>query len=189
MLICSARLVHRICNGVGYIEQVLVATYKPVASLTPGEHAVETVRSYFLQKSSILRAWWILHRRAFYHYRICRTLFTICVTECYMISFHTLVLILAPPSLSSDNFRTCILSCTLYRTTGPGWLSRYSDSLRPERSGDRKPVGARFSAPVQTVPGAYPASCTMGTGSFQRVKRPGRGVDHPPHLRADVMKG
>ena len=63
---------------------------------------------------------------------------------------------------------------------GSGWLSRYSDSLRTGRSGDRIPVGARFSAPVQTVLGAYPASCTMGTGSFPGVKRPGRGVDHPP---------
>ena len=26
--------------------------------------------------------------------------------------------------------------------------------------------GARFSAPVQTGPGAHPASYTMGTGSF-----------------------
>ena len=40
--------------------------------------------------------------------------------------------------------------------------------------------GARFSAPVQTGPGAYPASYTMGTGSFPGVKRPGRGADHPP---------
>jgi len=31
-------------------------------------------------------------------------------------------------------------------------------------------VGARFSAPVQTGPGAHPASCTMGTGSFPEVK-------------------
>jgi len=29
---------------------------------------------------------------------------------------------------------------------------------------------ARFSAPVHTGPGAHPASCTMGTGSFPRVK-------------------
>ena len=28
------------------------------------------------------------------------------------------------------------------------------------------PVGTRFSAPVQTGPGAHPASCTVGTGSF-----------------------
>ena len=40
--------------------------------------------------------------------------------------------------------------------------------------------GARFSAPVQTGPGAHPASCTMGTGSFPGVKRPRRGADHPP---------
>jgi len=42
------------------------------------------------------------------------------------------------------------------------------------------PVGVRFSAPTHTGPGAYPASYTMGTGSFPGVKRPGRGIDHPP---------
>ena len=46
--------------------------------------------------------------------------------------------------------------------------------------------GARFLAPVQTGPGAYPASCTMGTGSFLGVKRPGRGADHPPPSSAEV---
>ena len=51
------------------------------------------------------------------------------------------------------------------------------------RSGDRIPVGAKFSAPVESVPRAYPASCTMGTGSFVRVKRPGRGADHPPQSK------
>jgi hypothetical protein len=49
-------------------------------------------------------------------------------------------------------------------------------------------VGARFSAPVQTGRGAYPASCTMGTGSFPGVKRPGRGVDHPPPSCAEVKE-
>jgi hypothetical protein len=49
-------------------------------------------------------------------------------------------------------------------------------------------VEARFSAPVQTGPGAYPASCTMGTGSFPGVKRPGRGVDHPPPSSAEVKE-
>jgi len=39
---------------------------------------------------------------------------------------------------------------------------------------------ARFSAPVQTGPGAHPASCTMGTGSFQGVKS-GRGMTLTPH--------
>jgi len=33
--------------------------------------------------------------------------------------------------------------------------------------------GAIFSAPVQTGPGAHPASCTMDTGSFPGVKRGG----------------
>ena len=46
--------------------------------------------------------------------------------------------------------------------------------------------GARFSAPVQTAPGAHPASYTMGTGSFPGVKRPGSGVDHPPLSSAEV---
>jgi hypothetical protein len=54
---------------------------------------------------------------------------------------------------------------------------RYSDSLRAGRSGDRIPVGARFSTPVQTGPGVHPAPYTMGTGSFPRVKRPGRGLE------------
>ena len=48
------------------------------------------------------------------------------------------------------------------------------------------PVGAKFSAPVQTGPGAHPASYTMGTGSFPGVRRPACGADHPPHLRAEV---
>jgi len=39
---------------------------------------------------------------------------------------------------------------------------------------------SRFSAPVHTDPGAHPASCAMGTGSFPGVKLPGRGVYHPP---------
>ena len=47
-------------------------------------------------------------------------------------------------------------------------------------------MGARFSAPVQTGPGAYPASYTMGTGTFPGVKRPGRDVDHPPTSSAEV---
>jgi hypothetical protein len=48
--------------------------------------------------------------------------------------------------------------------------------------------GTRFFAHVQTGPGAHPASCTMGTGSFPGVKRPGRGADHPPPSSAEVKK-
>ena len=52
-----------------------------------------------------------------------------------------------------------------YGLDGPGIESRW---------------GERFSAPVQTGPGAHPASCTMGTVSFPGV-RSGRGVTLTPH--------
>ena len=61
-----------------------------------------------------------------------------------------------------------------------GQLSRYNDWLWAGQSGDQIPVGARFSAPVQTGPGAYPASCTMSTGSFPVVKS-GRCLTLTPH--------
>ena len=53
---------------------------------------------------------------------------------------------------------------TGYGLDGPGIESRW---------------GARFSAPVQTGPGAHPASYTMDTGSFPGVKS-GRGVTLTP---------
>jgi hypothetical protein len=40
----------------------------------------------------------------------------------------------------------------------------------------------------QTGPEAHPSSYTMGTGSFPGVKRPGRGVDHPPSSSAEVKE-
>jgi len=49
---------------------------------------------------------------------------------------------------------------TGYGLDGPGIESRW---------------GPNFFAPVQTGPGAHPASCTIGTGSFLGVKS-GRGV-------------
>jgi len=49
---------------------------------------------------------------------------------------------------------------TGYELDGPGIESRWE---------------ARFSAPVQTGPGAYPASCTMRTGTFTGVNS-GRGM-------------
>jgi len=48
------------------------------------------------------------------------------------------------------------------------------------RSGDRIPVRARLSVPVQTVPEAHPASCTIDTESFLGVKS-GWGVKLTRH--------
>jgi hypothetical protein len=61
------------------------------------------------------------------------------------------------------------------------WYCRLSwagSRSRDGRSGDRIPVWARLSASVQTGHGAHPAPCTMVTGSFLGVKRPGLGVDY-----------
>jgi hypothetical protein len=52
-------------------------------------------------------------------------------------------------------------------------IFRVCNSQRAGRSGDRIPVGTRFSAPIQTGSGAHPASCTVGTGSFPGVKAAG----------------
>jgi hypothetical protein len=43
-------------------------------------------------------------------------------------------------------------------------LCQDSNLLQAAKSGVHTPMVARFSAPVQTSPGAHPASCTMGTG-------------------------
>ena len=49
--------------------------------------------------------------------------------------------------------------------------------------------GWDFLHPSRPPLGAHSASCTMGTGSFPGVKRPGRGVDRPPPLCAEVKEG
>jgi len=64
---------------------------------------------------------------------------------------------------------------TGYGLDGPGIESRWG--------------GGRFSAPVHTDPGAHPASCTMGTGSFPKGKeRPGRDAEPSPPSSSDAMK-
>ena len=47
------------------------------------------------------------------------------------------------------------------------------------------PGGGRDFPPVQTGPGAHPASCKMSTGSFQGVKC-GRGVLLTTHLSSSA---
>jgi hypothetical protein len=48
------------------------------------------------------------------------------------------------------------------------------------------PGEAKFSAILRTAPGAHPASCTIGTGVFPGIKRPGRDVEHPAPSSAEV---
>jgi len=49
---------------------------------------------------------------------------------------------------------------------GPGSVVGIATGYGLDGPGIESRWGARFSTPVQTVPGAYPTSCTMGTGSF-----------------------
>ena len=63
---------------------------------------------------------------------------------------------------------------THYGLDGPGIKSRFA---------------ARFSAPVQSSPGAHPASSTMSTGSFPGVKKDqGMMLTPQPLLVPLVMK-
>jgi hypothetical protein len=61
---------------------------------------------------------------------------------------------------------------TLYGLDGPEIESRWGEIFltRPDR------------------PWAHPSSYAMGTGFFLEVKRPGRGVDHPPLSSAEVRE-
>ena len=62
---------------------------------------------------------------------------------------------------------------TRYGVDGPGIESRWRRD---------------FPHPSRSTLGAYPASNTIGTGSLPGVKRPGRGVDHLPHLSPRLKK-
>jgi len=79
-----------------------------------------------------------------------------------------------------ENSKTRRKTCPSVTLSCLGQCGRCSDLLRAGRSGDRMPMGSRFSAPVQTATGVRPASCTMGAGLFPGVKRLGCAVDHPP---------
>ena len=58
---------------------------------------------------------------------------------------------------------------------GPGELSRYSDSLRAGRSGDRIPVGGEIFRVRPDRPGGPPSLLYSGYRVF-----PGGKADHPP---------
>jgi len=85
----------------------------------------------------------------------------------YCLSSHILICSMkhgSPQQLLHENFSTMVSVvgiATRYVLDGPGIESRR---------------GARYSSPAQTGPVPHPASCTMGTRTFQRVDRQGRGV-------------
>ena len=97
---------------------------------------------------------------------------------CHLVEVHTMCESMVSCFLTPDSRQA---SCT---NLAP--MAQYSDSLRAGRSGDRISLRTRYSAPVQTGPGAQPATYIRGAGLFPGVKRPGRGVDHLPSCRAEV---
>ena len=88
--------------------------------------------------------------------------------EALDLSFDRLLMMMMMMNVGRDNSGGI---ATRYGLDGPGIESRW---------------GAKFSATVQTCPGAHPTSYTMGTRSFPGVKRPVRGVDH--HLAPRLKK-
>ena len=95
-------------------------------------------------------------------------------------------------SVLLDQWKSCLtditysvlspnLSTYLGSQTWAGQRSRYSYQLQAGRSGDRIPVEARFSVPVQTGPGAHPSLLYNGYRVFPGGKeRPGRDADPSP---------
>ena len=72
------------------------------------------------------------------------------------------------------NFKVYVTLC------GPGSSVGIATGYGLDGPGIESRWGARFSAPVQTGPGAHTGSYTMGTGSFPGVKS-GRGVTLTTH--------
>ena len=67
-------------------------------------------------------------------------------------------------------FEQIEFSVKLSAISGPGSSVGIATGYGLDGPGIESRWGARFSAPVQTDPGAHPASCTMGTWSFPGVK-------------------
>jgi hypothetical protein len=77
----------------------------------------------------------------------------------------------------------------LYRTRQlqePGWRSRYSDSLRPGRSGDRIPVRRDFPHLSRPASGPTRPPVQWVQGLSREKGRAGRDADHTPS--AEVKK-
>ena len=72
---------------------------------------------------------------------------------------------------------------------GLGELSWYSDSIRDGQSGNWIPVWGEIFRTCPDRPWGQPSFLYNGYRvSFPGVKRPGRGVDHPPPSSAEVKE-
>lgn len=83
-------------------------------------------------------------------------IFTVILTSITFL--HLLVLVCFVLPLSSESRRT--------DRRGPGYFCRCTKLLGTGRSGDRTLVGAKFSVPVQTGPGAQPTPVQRVPGLF-----------------------
>jgi hypothetical protein len=71
---------------------------------------------------------------------------------------------------------------------GPESRIRYSDLLQARLSGNRIPVRTRLSAPVQTPPGAHPASYTTVIGSLPGLSSRDVALTTHSHLASRLEK-
>jgi hypothetical protein len=87
--------------------------------------------------------------------------------------------------ISSVTEHNCPVNCCHWSTyvNAVGIAIRYT----LDDSGIESRWKRDFSAPVQTGPGAHPASYTMGTGTFPGISGRG-GIDHPPYLASRLKK-
>jgi len=92
----------------------------------------------------------------------------------------TYILVFHIPIVKRDRYVHSVKLCTL-REGRDSSATRYG----LDGPGIESCWGRDFA---QTCPVAHPTSHTMGTGSFPGVKRPGRGVGHPPTSITEVKE-
>ena len=98
----------------------------------------------------------------------------------------------APCTETSDNVKRCthhsVIALNMHSKCLLLNSAQYSTPFATEwkARGSNSCCGTRFSSPVPTGPGVHAASCTMDRVASPGVKRPGRGVDHPPPSSAEV---
>ena len=65
-----------------------------------------------------------------------------------------------------------------------GMETRYGLEVRGSNTGEGEIFRTRPDRPW-----AHPASCTVRAGYWPGVKRPERGVNHPPHVPSRLKEG